>query len=456
MVYPTYLDTITFPFDSPAHTVIMGNTISSMGNSTVVGWAIILSLVAYAASPRLQQYLKPRNQDAAPRGRAPQRPATQVKKENKAKRQRMESFANESKQNPSKASASVTSAPDAKPGRDIPDDDVDNRAFAQQMARNKQSKFAPKANVEQKQKSIKQSKAKEISRDAEAGKVSSPSSTTGADADDDQSPTTSPSLAAADATGVSDMLEQAAPGPSVLRLIGAEEKQPLKPKKAASPQPTETKKQRQNRKKREQEKALREEDEKERKVKLEQQRRAAREAEGRAAKDGSAFMAAQKPSVWTENTANGSSVQKTAPAVHQPLDTFDSTPKAAAAAPPAKVNGKESGKASSKQNGAKVDWADIPYSEEEQIAMLQKQDDMDWVPVKSRKTKKTSNPGVANSETSESANEAAAPATTQVAAKTKSEVTNGRPKPQTMSTQSSFAALHDDGADLEEEREWDV
>lgn len=454
MVYPTYLDTITVPLEFPTHTVIMGNAISSMGNHTVVGWAIILSLVAYAARPRLQQYLKARTQDAAPRGRAPQRPTGQVKKENKAKRQRMESFANESKQNPSKTP--VTSASDAKPSKDIPDDDVDNRAFAQQMARNKQSKFAPKASVEQKQKSVKQSKAKEISRDAEAGKVSSPSSTTGADADDDQSPTTSPSLAAADATGVSDMLEQAAPGPSVLRLTGTEEKQPLKAKKAASPQPTETKKQRQNRKKREQEKALREEDEKERKVKLEAQRRAAREAEGRAAKDGSAFMAAQKPSVWTENTANGSSAQETAPAAHQPLDTFDSTPKADAATPPAKVNGKESGKASSQQNGAKVDWADIPYSEEEQIAMLQKQDDTDWVPVKSRKTKKPNNPGVAASETSESANEAIAPATTQAAAKTKSEVTNGRPKPQTMSTQSSFAALHDDGADLEEEREWDV
>lgn len=436
----------------------MGNNFSSLNTNTVVGWAVILAVAAYVGIPRvLQQNAKASRQNAT-RMKTQERQATQSKKENKAKRQRMETFANESKQSPPKTYASVTSAVQVKASRDTSDDGVDNQAFAQQMARNKQSKFTPKANNEQKQKSVKQSKAKEISKDAEADKVSAPSSTAGVDADDDQSPVASPSVFAADATGVSDMLEKAAPGPSVLRLTGTEEKQPQKPKKASSPQPTETKKQRQNRKKREQEKAQREEDEKERKVKLEAQRRAAREAEGRAAKDGSAFMAAQKFSVWTDNAANGGSAQNAAPAVHQLLDTFGRTAQADAATPPAKVNGKENNKDSSnKPNGVKGNWTDIPYSEEEQMAMLQKQkEETDWVPVKSRKTKKVSTPGVANSETSESANETAAPATTQPAPKAKPETTNGRPKPQTMSTQSSFAALEDDGADLEEEHEWDV
>lgn len=433
----------------------MGNIWSSMNPTTVGGWALIFAAAAYFGMPFVLQHNAKASRQNVPRVKAQERQANQPKKENKAKRQRMETFANESKQSPSKTFASVASAVETKASRDTSDDGVDNHAFAQQMARNKQSKFTPKANNEQKQKSVKQSKAKAISKDAEADKASAPSSTAGADADDDQSPVASPSVSAVDETGVSDMLEKSAPGPSVLRLTGTEEKQPQKPKKASSPQPTETKKQRQNRKKREQEKALREEDEKDRKVKLEAQRRAAREAEGRAAKDGSAFMAAQKPSVWTDNATNGGSVQKAAPAVHQPLDTFDTTSKADAVTPSTKINGKENIKASSKPNGTKGDFSDMPYSEEEQIAMLQKQDDMEWVPVKSRKIKKVSTPGVANSETSESANEVTAPTTTQPASKIKSEVTNGRPKPQTMSTQSSFAALQDDGAHLEE-HEWDV
>lgn len=434
----------------------MGNNISSLSTNTVVGWAVVLSVAAYVSIPRVLQQNAKATRPNVPRVKPQERQANQSKKENKAKRQRMETFANESKQSPPKTYASATSSVEAKATRDTTDDGVDNHAFAQQMARNKQSKFAPKTNNEQKQKSVKQSKAKAISKDAEADKVSAPSSTADADADDDdQSPVASPSVSAADVTGISDMLEKSASGPSVLRLTGTEEKQPQKPKKASSPQPTETKKQRQNRKKRDQEKIQREEDEKDRKVKLEAQRRIAREAEGRAAKDGSAFIAAQKASVWTDNAANGGSTQEAAPAVHQPLDTFDTTPKADIVTPPAKINGKENDKGSSKPNGVKGNWSDIPYSEEEQIAMLQKQE-TDWVPVKSRKAKKVSNPGVANSETSESANEAAVPTTTQPAPKTKSEVTNGRPKPQTMSTQSSFAALEDDGADLEEEHEWDV
>lgn len=431
----------------------MGSNISSLNNTTVVGWVVILAGVGYFGVQRyLQQEKAKANKRDAHRPRTQERQSNQSKKEGKAKRQRMETFATEPKQPPPATFAAAVSASQPKASRDRSGDDMDNRAFAQQMARNKQSKFAPKANTEQKQKSIKQSKAKAISDNNEVEKPSTPTSTADIDADDDQSSAPSPSVSAADATGVSDMLEQSTPGPSVLRLTGTEEKQQQKPKQTKSPQPTETKKQRQNRKRNEELKAIREEQEKERKVKMEAQRRSAREAEGRAAKDGSGFMAAQKASPWVGNSVNGNSAQKTAPAAVQPLDTFESTPQANVATPPATTNGK----GNIKQNG-KVDWADIPYSEEEQMAMLLQQNEEDqWVSVKPRNKKKGS-VGAANSEAEESANEMSPPATTQSAPQTKPAATNGRPKPQTMSTQSSFAALNDDGADLEEEEhEWDV
>lgn len=414
----------------------------------MVGWAIIFALVAYNAQRYIQEKKRKATRQAPQRSRGPEKQVAQPKKDNKAKRQRLESFTTEAKQAPSKSYASAAAQP--KPsGRDS-DDGVDNHAFAQQMARNKESKFEQKQGpVKQKQKSVKQSKAKAIGDYAEAAKESAPSSTAGIDADDDQSSAASPSLAAADATGVSDMLEPQQAGPSVIRLTGTEDKQTQAPKQYKAPQPVETKKQRQNRKKKELEKAAREEEEKERKVKENNQRRTARQAEGRAAKDGVAFEAAQRANAWASNVSNnGSSAEKDAPLSVQPLDTFDGPSKTETAASVAPVNGKKTGN--------KTDWAaEVPYSEEEQMAMLQKQDEEDnqWVSVKSRKSKKPT-AGVANSETSESANEApAAPKTTAPSApKDKSAATNGRPS---LPTQSSFAALSDDGADLEEQ-EWDV
>lgn len=430
----------------------MGNAISHLNNKTVVGWAVIfVGLVGWWARRHLEEKKLKDQKDSTQKLKSSDRQPIQPKKDSKAKRQRMESFANESKQ-AQKSYATVASTSQPKNASYSSDDAVDNRAFAQQMAQNKKNKFAPKTTAtEQKQKSVKQSKAKAINEDASIEKVSSPSSTAGIDADDDQSPVTTPSVSAADPTGVSDMLEQPAQGPSVLRLTDTAEKQQQKPRQSKSPQPTETKKQRQNRKKREQEKALREEDEKDRKVKMEAQRRAARQAEGRAAKDGSAFMAAQKPSAWTGNAVNGNSQQSAPATAVQPLDTFDSTPNPTTATS-AKTNGKEN----AKQNGKKPGWTEIPYSEEEQLAMLQKQAEEDeWVPVKSRKTKK----GGIISETDESANELPAASETSAVPISKSAAPNGRPKAQAMPTQSSFVSLKDEGADLaddQEENEWDV
>lgn len=431
----------------------MGNAISHLNNKTVVGWAVIfVGLVGLWARRHLEEKKLKDQKDSTQKLKSSDRQPNQPKKDNKAKRQRMESFANESKQAQNRSYANAASPSQPKATGYSSDDDLDNRAFAQQMAQNKKNKFAPKAAAaEQKHKSVKQSKAKAIGEDAGIEKVSSPSSTAGIDADDDQSPVTTPSVSAADPAGVSDMLERPAQGPSVLRLTDTAEKQQQKSRQSKSPQPTETKKQRQNRKKREQEKALREEEEKDRKVKLEAQRRAAREAEGRAAKDGSAFMAAQKSSAWTGNAVNGNSGQSAAATAVQPLDTFDSAHKSSAPAP-AKTNGKEN----AKQNGKKSGWTEIPYSEEEQLAMLQKQAEEDeWVPVKSRKPKK----GGIVSEAEDSANELPAPAATSAAPTSKPTAPNGRPKAQAMPTQSSFVSLKDEGADLaddQEENEWDV
>lgn len=433
----------------------MGNTLSILNNKTVVGWTAIIITIG-VLTYKNQTNARPVNQQrVAPRQNRVQDSREQPKKENKAKRQRVESFANESTKQPQPKTQpkSYAAATQFKAKDHSSDDGVDNREFAKQMAQNKKSKFAPKVNNEQKQKSVKQSKAKDIGHEtpADSGKASAPSapsSTAGVDGDDDQSSAASPIVPAADPTGISDMLEQSTSGPSVLRLTDTAEKQ-QKPRQAKSPQPTETKKQRQNRQKVERARAQREEEEKTRKALMEAQRRAAREAEGRAAKDGSTFTTVQKPSAWTGNRVNGKPEQTASTSVH-PLDTFDSTPKATAVTPPAPAQEKED----IKQNGGKPGWTEVPYSEEEQLEMLKK-DAEEWHSVSKSRKKKNKNTN-AVSETDESAAENnTAPAGDKPASKAKD--INGRPKAQPMPSQSSFAALTDDGANLaEEEQEWDV
>jgi hypothetical protein len=432
----------------------MGNTLSILTNKTFVGYAtllVVVGLIGYTQHNAKQA----KQQKIASQKQRVQDSREQPKKENKAKRQRMESFASESSKQqsqPKPQSKSYAAATKSKAKEDSSDDGVDNREFAKQMVQNKKSKFAPKVNNEQKQKSVKQSKAKDLSQEApadtsKAPAPSAPSSTTGIDADDDQSSAASPVVSAADPTGVSDMLEQPGSGPSVLRLTDTAEKQ-QKPRQAKSPQPTETKKQRQNRQKAERAKAQREEDEKARKELMEAQRRAAREAEGRAAKDGSTFTNA-KSSAWTHINGKSDKSSKSAPV--QPLDTFDSVSKASPAAPSEPAQRKEN----VQPNGGKTSWADIPYSEEEQMKMLEKQEE-EWVPVsKSRKKKAKSMNAV--SETDESAAENHA-ATTETKSASKANDINGRPKAKALPSQSSFAALSDDGANLaeEQEQEWDV
>lgn len=228
---------------------------------------------------------------------------------------------------------------------------------------------------------------------ASAQDMSTPSSTTGADADDDLSLPVSPEFCATQATvpsglDVSDMLEPPTKGPSVLRLtepVNPQTARKPKEKKAASE--PETKKQRQNRQKNEEKKAMREQAETDRRVLLEKQLRTAREAEGRPAKNG---MGASKPpssSAWSSSAGAATEAKAPSPpSSNEPLlDTFEEDT--------SNANSSANGVTSS-GDGMSVDenaWSrDIP-SEEEQLRLINEMDsDNTWSTVPSGKSKKKS------------------------------------------------------------------
>lgn len=209
---------------------------------------------------------------------------------------------------------SLTPAP--APKRQELDDDVaqeeDNKAWAQQLASLKKgTSLAPPTRTDSRNRTVKQS-----------SKTFSSASSNAADADDDLTPSMSPSLAAGN---VSDMLEPAAAGPSVLRLTGSNKPAKANQPRQAPVQQEETKKQRQNRQKVEARRLEREAEEKERQTLLETQRRTAREARGEPAKNG---IPSQAPtsSAWAADIAKRV-VQAPAVAVTGEsaplLDTFD-------------------------------------------------------------------------------------------------------------------------------------
>ncbi|KAL0474280.1 hypothetical protein QR685DRAFT_593103 [Neurospora intermedia] len=322
------------------------------------------------------------------------------------------------------------------------DDGIDNREFARQFASIKQGTVLnTKKQDEKRQKSVKQSRALEREVEAEPQQatpkgVSAPSSTTGVDADDDESSVASPEVKAQDAGDVSDMLEPTTSGPSVLRLTDTDKVKQKKAKKEKPMEKVETKKQRQNRKKAEAEKAAREEAEKARQVLLEKQRREARIAEGRAAKDGSAFMAAQaaKSSAWTGNGANGSSHSDSGAENNgfvsiEPLDTFSSsTP---AAAQPAKAPAAETKKPQT--------WMSSLPTEEEQMQLLR--DEEAWNTVQTKKSKSKKNKASATDSANESESAAAKPQEASTPVPTKPQAVNGNKSSKIVYQQSAFAAL---------------
>ena len=200
---------------------------------------------------------------------------------------------------------------------------------------------------------------------------STASSTTGADADDDLSSSTSLDLGVAPSgADVSDMLEAPAKGPSILRITEPTNSQPQKQHKPSKPQQEpESKKQRQNRQKREADKAQREQDEKERQKLLENQRRTAREARGEPAKNGLGTSQQPAKNAWTgvsKAGGNSDTLAKT-PASNGPLlDTFaDDSKSARAPAESPHINGRDH-------------YNSLP-SEEEQMKMLSEMDsDNGW------------------------------------------------------------------------------
>ncbi|KAL2199824.1 hypothetical protein P885DRAFT_29888 [Corynascus similis CBS 632.67] len=428
--------------------------------STLVGWTVVIGCV-YIVAFGIPGQKKARDavRGASQRQRLEEKQShTRKEPKEKAKRQRGEAYSKDaeetSKTSQPKARAPKPSAP-AQPVNDSSDDGLDNREFARQLANIKQgtSLNAPKKNDEKRQKSVKQSRAQIIDDKADQVKVSAPSSTAGVDGDDDESSTPSPEIKAQDASGVSDMLEPKAAGPSILRLTDTDKVKAKKEKKAKEPEKTETKKQRQNRKKAEAAKALREEAEKQRKADLEAQRRQARIAEGRPAKDGSAFMAQAQQSAWTGNRANGShdsDATNEAFLPVQPLDTFDTSSYTDVSVP---KNETPAQSAPAKSNPADS-WISTLPSEEEQMEMLRGEEA--WNTVSTKKTNKKKKEAVA-----ESVVDSEPTAVQKQPAVKPAATTNGgsaAPKKPTkvFSQQSAFAALSTNEPEVEEENEWDV
>ena len=317
------------------------------------------------------------------------------------------------KKQPSKLAQS--SAVDVSPeqgtdaGNEIAEDEgMDNVEFAKQLSGLKAGTSLKKISTQnENKKTRKQGKPSEATPQVMNGSavkatgpaktqdISTASSTTGADADDDLSPAMSPDLRAtqistSSSRDVSDMLEPASKGPSVLRITEPANPQPARQPKASkiAPEP-QSKKQRQNKQKNEEKKALREQAEKERRTLLEKQLRTAREAEGRPAKNG--LGSSQVPSTNAWNKPANAATKSVEPATKEGsvslLDTFEETP--ATAPNPRSTNGAV--------NGVSVDkkaWnSDLP-SEEEQMRMITEMDsDNTWNTVaKGGKSKKKSSP----------------------------------------------------------------
>lgn len=273
-----------------------------------------------------------------------------------------------------------------------------DREFARQLSNAKRGIVdTPKSQASSRPKSIKQTRAQEkpvVESRSETG--TAPSSTTGGDADDDESPINSPQLSATPIVSpavngdVTDMLEKPGDGPSVLKITApTNNSQPKKAQQPQSAEVKETKKQRQNRKKAEEKKLAREEEEKARKVREERQRRAAREAEGRAAKDGSAFMASQAPtsSAWTASPAvQATNGNNTAPAKKvELLDTYEPTNGHVATKPVGEIYSE------SKGAGSKLAEELSKIPEDEQIRVATEDSGLwEQVKVKTSRKKKAS------------------------------------------------------------------
>lgn len=444
---------------------IMADQANSNYLYTVGAYATLIG-VGYAVYHVSTQKTKKRTTTIQPKVARAAQPET--RKEDRKKKQRQERFASEPKDSgkvngetdAGKASepAWLSNSSNAKG-----DDGVDNREFAKQLAKAKAGKtFSNKSEGgKQREKSVKQSRANQLSGSAEKKKeaptyssVAAPDSSVDADddtagdadvdagADDQQSPVIAADSGPTDVSGVADMLEPAPAAPSILRITDTSSKQ--KPKVAKAPEQVETKKQRQNRKKAEAAKASRQEAEQERKVLEEKQRRQARIAEGRAAKDGSQFFAANgNKSAWTQGAPNGSPAKTSeGDVLHQPLDTFEESDQAA------KSTGKAEPRAAAKSQDT---WKSSLPSEEEQIELLKDETD-EWSTVKTKSSKRSTKKGSSGDSSDEATLSRPAPVTQQPV-----HPSTGSKPSTSQNFGGSFSALttKDEPAD-EAEEEWDV
>jgi hypothetical protein len=254
---------------------------------------------------------------------------------------------------------------------------TDTETKPKSAAKNTKAKKANKA-AEKPVKSVKNA-VQEVGKNVEA--YLSTASTAGADADDDLTPATSPSLGAVQnpsGKNVSDMLE-----PQAIRQIlkiGATDKQarPAKPQQQRSETQEKTKKQRQNEKKKEEAKVAREAAEAERKKLAEQQRRTAREARGEPARNGLQSAQAPTSNAWSRPAAQAAPAA--APVSGQLLDTIDNV--STASSSEAATNG-------TAPTPDSTSYSNLP-SEEDQLRLAM--EDSAWTTVpKGKKAKKTKN-----------------------------------------------------------------
>jgi len=413
---------------------VSASTLNTVASYAVLG--LIAATVYFMQKPKRPALPTQKSQPEPP------------KEKNTKKKDRAEKIRQETKDKPQADPPVVQYTPAA---HDSTEDEVNNRDFAQQFASvQRGTNFEAKtSNQVKKQKSVKQSRA-EVNTFGD-DKPSGPSSTTGNDADDDQSPALSPEVGPTDAGDVSDMLPPAPAGPSSLRLVDTDTgKLKQQPKKEKPTEAVPTKKQRQNKKRAEADKAQRQAAEEERKAKEEAQRRKAREAEGRLPKDGSQYTNAAvngSKSAWKNGSTSTSTNTKTPQDALStlPLDTFDKpaearVPAAAYPHPPSQPT---------------KNWMDSVPSEETQMQMLQ---DEQWntVPSKSKKSKKAATNEV--SEETVAAIAAAAVSQAPIPSRPLPQQkqhgggvkTNGKPA---LTSGGSFAALSTEDP---VEEEWDI
>lgn len=345
-----------------------------------------------------------------------------------------------------------------------PQDEIDNKEFARQLTNAKAGTIiSSKTKEGPRQKSVKQSRAqeKQAVRDTSSDSAANQSSVMTADADDDSSSVNSSDARRTQATpftnGISDMLERPAAGPTVLRVM--EPSKPLQAKKAkvtSTPQPVETKKQRQNRKKAEANKVLQAEAEVERKRLEEKQRRSAREAEGRAAKDGQSFMAAQasNKSAWpaASTTAPRNVDQKENEAL---LDTFSSSNSHQINSPtnPSSGANSKSGK-----------WSGLPSEEEQMRFSLE--ESQNWEVVKPKADRRKKGKGETSGDKDSSSVTSTEGASKPLATTNKSTVQPEQPEipalqPRTNKAWNQTVSYHEDGKYHEKnmelvDDEWEV